>query len=585
MLARAYSTQKVSVKTPLHTLDEAWAALWPDCRKVLVFGLFTSLLALAPSWYMLEVYDRVINSRNPSTLWMLTLAVVFSYVILEGLEWVRRQLLQAAAIRFVQAMQQRVYEAAMTARLQQPDFSTEQVFSDFRTIRQVVASPAMLGVLDLPFALVFLAMVFAIHPLLGWLTLAGLSIQAGITCFNQWRAAPVLKTANGHAVEAQRLFSSISDRSDVVRALGMRASLEKRWSAVQRQFIGMQAQASDVAAMNAAASKFVQTLQGVLILGLGCHLVLAGEMPNGGAMMVVASIVAARALSPLIQLVTQWKTLAQGKEAYDRLAGLLHGHEMALSGMVLPPPSGAISVENLGYAMPVASPVGSAAPALFLRGIQFKLQPGDVLVVAGPSASGKTTLTRLLAGALSPTGGKVRFDGVDVASWDKSQLGPHVGYMPQQVALLDGTIADNIVRFGEIDQQALDEVLDLLGLREWIAPLPQGLETWIGQDGMRLSGGQRQLIGLARAAYGKPRIMILDEPNANLDPQGEKCFQQMVLRMKQAGTTFVIVSHLQNVVALADYLLVLMQGQVFKFGAPAEVMASFQPAHGKAGQA
>lgn len=567
----------------LLTLEQALSALLPVYRKVLLFGMFTSLLALAPSWYMLEVYDRVVASRNVSTLLMLTLMVVFSYCILEGVEWVRRQLLHGAAIALEQAIRPRVYEVAFAEKLKQPDFPVEQVFSDFRILKQALYSPAVLGLLDLPFAGIFLGFVFYIHPTMGVLTLSGLLVLSVVTFMNQFRSAGLLKTANVHAVEAQRYFQSVSSKAEVVCAMGMLAPVEQRWMLAQQQFLQMQAQASDSAAVNTAASRLIQTLLGSLILGLGCHLALAGEIASGGALMVVASILAARALSPLIQLVMQWKTLAQGREAFVRLSALMVRVGAPISGMSLPPPTGEISVENLGYGQ--SSQHAPLSSALFLRGVQFRLQPGEVLVVAGPSASGKTTLSRLIAGALLPVTGKVRFDGVDVTTWNKAELGPFIGYMPQHVGLLDGTVAENIVRFGEMDQQKLAEVVDLLGLDELVDSLPQGLDTLIGMDGVRLSGGQRQLVGLARAAYGVPRIMILDEPNANLDPQGEKCFQQMVIKRKRSGTTFVIVSHLQSTVALADQMMVLAQGQVCKFGKPADVLAAFHGAAGKAGQA
>lgn len=564
------------------TIKQASTTLWPVFRKVFVFGFFTNLLMLAPSWYMLEVYDRVINSRNLNTLVMLTLLVVFVYVIMELLEWVRRKMLHTAAVNFENFLQERLFSAAFAAKLKNAQFPAQQVFTDFSNLKNALHSPDLLGLIDLPFAAVFLLAVFLIHPALGILTSLGLLIQAVITASNQWRIDPQMKEANAHAIEAQSYFASVSQKADVVQAMGMLMPIEQRWLQAQQAFLLKQAQASELAGKNAATSKFLQTLQSSLILGLACYLVIGGELSNGGAMMIIASVLSARVLAPLVQLVSQWKMLAQAIDAYIRLESLLQTAATSVTGMNLPPPSGEISVDGVSYAWPG---VGKRVNEVFLRNIQFKLNPGEALVIAGPSASGKTTLSRLLAGLVEPTNGKVRYNGVDAYDWDKNSLGQHVGYMPHDVALMDGTVAENIARFGEKDQQKLATVIDLLGMQELLQKLPQGLKTQIGSDGVLLSGGQRQLIGLARALYGTPKIVILDEPNANLDAAGEKSLLQAISKLKQQGTTFVIISHLQNIIFVADYLLVMMQGQMLRYGKPAEVMASLQTAQPKVVQA
>lgn len=555
------------------TLKKALLALWPAYRNVFLFGFFTNVMLLAPSWYMLEVYSRVINSRNITTLVMLTLLVTFIYLIMEAVEWVRRKILHTAATEVEQVLQQKLFEAAFAAKLKNAQFSSQQVFADFATVKSSLYSSALLGLIDLPFAAIFLLVIFLIHPALGLLTTLGLVIQVTITLANQWRINPQMKEANQHAIEAQRYFTSVSHKADVVQAMGMLAPIEKKWLVAQQAFLLKQAQASELAGKSAASSKFLQTLQSSLILGLACYLVISGKLPNGGAMMIIASILAARVLAPLVQLVSQWKTLAQAKEAYLRLEPLLQTFSASKSGMDLPPPTGEISVENLSYALPN---LGKTPNEVFLKNIGFKLNKGDVLVIAGPSASGKTTLSKLLAGLAAPTSGKVRYNGVDAYAWDKNALGQHIGYMSQEVELMDGTVAENIVRFGEQDETKLAEAIDLLGLQELINKLPHGLASQIGSDGAFLSGGQRQLIGLARAVYGAPKIIILDEPNANLDQAGEKHLQQMITKLKQQGTTFVVISHLQHIVGIADYLLVMMQGQVLRFGKPTEVMNSLQ---------
>lgn len=557
------------------TLKQVLPLLWPIWRKVFVFGFFTSLMVLAPSWYMLEVYDRVINSRNITTLVMLTVLVIFVYVVMEALEWQRRKMLHAASKTFEQSLQARLFESSFAAKLTNPAFPIQQVFSDFSSLKNTLNSSAFLGLIDAPFCLIFLAAVFLIHPVLGLLTLFGFAIQLTITLNNQLRVEPQMKLANEHAIESQRYFGSVTRHTDVVTAMNMLAPIQQKWLYSQHGFLWHQAQASELAGKNAAISKFLQTLQGSVILGVACYLVIAGELLNGGAMMVVASILAARVLAPLVQLVSQWKMLVQAKESYTRLESLFNRAQAPAIGMALPAPSGEVTVENVSYA------IGQSTQEAFIRNVQFKLAPGNVLVIAGASASGKTTLGKLLVGLLAPNSGRVRFDGVDVYAWNKQALGPHVGYLSQEVDLFDGTIAENICRFGVQNPQAINDVVTLLGLNELLSRLPAGIETVIGNDAAYFSGGERQLIGLARALYGTPKIVVLDEPNANLDTAGEKAMYQAIASMKQQGTTFVVISHLQYILSIADWMLVMMQGQMIRFGKPKEVLASFQAHAGK----
>lgn len=557
------------------TIKQTLPLLWPIWRKVFVFGFFTSLMVLAPSWYMLEVYDRVINSRNITTLAMLTVLVIFIYVVMEALEWQRRKMLQVASKTFEQSLQSRLFESSFAAKLVNPAFPIQQAFSDFSTLKNTLNSSAFLGLIDAPFCLIFLVTVFLIHPVLGVMTLLGLAIQLFVTLNNQMQVEPQMKLANEYAMESQRYFGSVTQHSDVVTAMDMLAPIQQKWLQSQHGFLWNQAQASELAGKNAAISKFLQTLQSSLILGVACYLVISGELVNGGAMMIVASILAARVLAPLVQLVGNWKVLLQAKESYIRLESLFGRADPPTIGMALPAPSGEITVQSVSYAL------SGLSQAPLIHNVQFKLSAGNVLVIAGASASGKTTLGKLVMGLLSPTSGRVRLDGVDVYAWNKQALGPYIGYLSQEVDLFDGTIAENICRFGEHNQQALRDVVNLLGLDELLSRLPNGLEATIGRDAAYLSGGERQLIGLARALYGAPKVVVLDEPNANLDAAGEKALYQAIASMKQQGTTFVVISHLQHILSVADWMLVMMQGQMIRFGKPKEVLASFQTPSGK----
>lgn len=541
-------------------------------RRVIFFGFFTNLLVLAPSWYMLEVYDRVIFSRNLGTLLMLTMMVVFIYLIMESLEWVRRGMMLQAAGQLDQSLNHHIFNAAFAAKLANAAFPAQRVFADYRSLREILYSPALLGLLDIPFIVIFVVAIFFIHSSLGYLTLLGLAIQTVVALLNQVRVQPVLQEANQYALAAQSYFSNIQQHADVVRAMDMQAPLEARWQDKQQAFLSKQAMASEIAGRHAAYSKFLQITLTSLVLGLGCYLVVSQALVNGAAMMIVASILAARVLAPFSQLIAQWRSLANAWQAYGRLDELLEQHPAKRPGMALPAPTGQISVENLSYALP------DNAREPLLRNIQFRMHPSEVLLISGPSASGKTTLSKLLVGLLQPSTGKVRLDGVDAFQWDKSELGQYLGYLPQEIALLDGSVAENIARFGTPDQEKLASVVELLQLQAWIDSLPDGLDTRIGHEGHLLSGGRRQLVGLARALYGKPAIVVLDEPNANLDEASEQCLQHAVRTLKAQGTTFVIISHLQGIRHVADIMMVMMKGQMLRYGKPDEVLASLQQA-------
>ena len=559
--------------TPSPILKEALQQLLPALKAAFMFGFFSNAMLLAPSWYMLEVYDRVINSRNTNTLLMLTLFVVFIYLLMELLDWARKKIVVAAASRFEAQLNQTIFNAAFIAKLKTFHFPTQQVFADFKTLNDSLSSLALLGLMDVPFALIFVAALFFIHPMIGFFILAALAAQVLIILFNQSKIYGQMQQANQHALSAQQYFATVSTKAEVIKAMGMLPTIMQRWLSRQHAFLYHQSQASEVAGKSAAMSKFLQTMLTSLVLGIACYLVITDQLVNGGAMMIIASILAARVFTPFVQLVSQWRTLADAQEAYSRLNSLLANHRDTQSEMTLPAPTGEMSVEGLNYAL---ASEDRQKGELFLKNIHFKLNAGEVLVVAGPSASGKTTLSKLLVGLQPPTSGKVRFDGVDAYQWDKAELGAHIGYLPQSIELISGTLAENIARFNVVDAQKLAEVIELLNLQELIADLPEGIDTQIGPEGAFLSGGRRQLIGLARAIYGKPKIIVLDEPNANLDEASDKTLQKMISTLKAQGCTFVVISHLHNVVSIADYLLIMMSGQMYRFGKPAEVMASLQ---------
>jgi len=545
-------------------------------HRALLFSGVSSLLVLAPTLFMLEVYDRVVNSRNPTTLAMLLLAVIGAYVVMELLELVRAEVMGQAAMQVDAGLRTRLFDAAFEANLKRGGRQgSTQVFSDLKTLREFLPSPAVMAMLDAPASLVFLVIVFVISPWLGLMAFVGALVQVVIAVRTEQHIMPGLTQANRAAIEAQGYASGALRQTGVIEAMGMMGGIQQRWMGMQRRFLRLQAEASDHSGLNAASGRFVQTLQGSLILGAACWLSLKGGLLGGGGMMIVASTLGSRVLTPLAQLVAQWRTLANARDAYGRLDVVLGSAPAAVPGMPLAAPQGRLVVDAVMAAAP-------GNPTLILRGVSFAALPGELLVVVGPSASGKTTLARLLVGVWPASAGKVRLDGVDVHAWNKDELGPHVGYLPQGVELFDGTLAENIARFGRVDAAKVRAAAEMVGLGAMIEALPQGYATRIGEEGAFLSGGQRQRVGLARALYGMPRFVVLDEPNSSLDEAGDQALTDTLRRLKAAGSTAIVMSHRTSILPVADKMLVLRDGQVALFGPRDEVMAALQRAvHGQ----
>ena len=538
-------------------------------------SLLNGLLLLAPQWFMFEVYGRVLNSRNVNTLVMLLLMVVGVYVVLELLDLVRSRVLHRAGERFDRGMRQRLFDLAFEANLRRQPGGTTQTFNDLRTVKEFISSPAIGAVMDIPAALICLVLLAIISPWLGVIALVGLALQVVLAFMTERRTMPTLSQAMGASIQAQNYASNSLRNSQVLESMGMLKNIQARWTAMQRQFLLRQGEASDYGGINAAAAKLIQGMQGSLLLGFSAWLLLHNELLGGGGMVIVASILGGRVLQPVSQLVAQWRAVAGARDAAKRLEILLERIPPGQPGMPLPRPQGTLSVEAV-----VAAPPGTPVPVL--TGINFALRPAEALMVIGPSAAGKTTLARLLVGVWPAASGKVRLDGVDVFAWNKAELGPHVGYLPQTIELFEGTVAENIARFGPVDSELVRQAAQRTGILDFIEALPAGFDTRIGEDGAFLSGGQRQRVGLARAIYGNPRFVVLDEPNANLDEEGEQALIRLVADLKASGCTSVLITHRASLLGVADKILVLNAGQVAKFGPRDEVLAAFQKARDEA---
>ena len=552
------------VKSPLR---DALGALSPSLKQAFFFSLFVNVLVLAPSAYMLEVYDRVVNSRSHKTLLMLTLLVTGAYALLEALEWVRRQVMHDAGMELDKQLGTRVFSAVFSARLLNLPVVGAQALRDLKVIREFLPSQALLAFVDAPLALLVLILIFSMNATLGWFAVAGAVVQFAIGVVNERRIREPLLAANRSAVGAHSYAEGVIRNAQVIESMGMIEDIHKRWMSRQHEFLIQQAVASDHAGTNSALSKLVQSLLSSLLLGMGCWLTLKGELHGSG--MIVASILGGRVLAPLVQIIGSWRQVESTMEAYKRLDGLLKEFAVTEKGMSLPAPKGFLSVEGV-----LAGAPRSSVP--ILRGISFKVAPGGSLAIVGPSASGKTTLARLLVGIWPAMQGKVRLDGNDIYQWDKEELGPYIGYLPQNVELFEGTIAENIARFGDPDAFKVKDACHIVGLDGFIEQLPKSYETQIGDDGSFLSGGERQRIALARAVYGMPKFVVLDEPNASLDEAGDAALLNAVKFLRTRGTTVIVITHRLNILGAIEHMLVLVDGQVQRYGTCQEILAALQ---------
>ena len=552
--------------------NEILAAL-AACRRGFVsvgaFSAVINLLMLAPALYMLQVYDRVLASGNHMTLAMLTLMVLGLYAFMGLLEWVRSLVVIRLGAQIDQQLGARIYDATFDASLRVGRGSSAQPLNDLTSLRQFATGNALFALFDAPWFPLYLAVLFLFHPWLGWLALGGAALLLALTWANQWLTRAALAEAGQLAIQATQAASAHLRNAEATESMGMLARLRQRWQTEHGRFLHLQNRASEQGAAFSAASKGVRLALQSLMLGLGALLAVDGQITAG--MMIAGSILAGRVLAPLDQLINAWKQWSGAQQAYQRLCDLLRAQPPRASGMSLPAPRGVLRVEQLSACAP-----GSRTPVL--AGVSFALEAGQRLVVLGPSGCGKSSLARLLVAAQMPLAGKVRLDGADLQQWDKEALGPHLGYLPQDVQLFAGSIAENIARFAEVEADKVVAAAQMAGVHELILRLPQGYDTRLGEGGAGLSGGQKQRIGLARAVYGLPSLIVLDEPDANLDESGEQALLAALDRLREQGRTLVLVSHRPALLKGADQLLLLRGGQMQAFGPSSRVLQELQQA-------
>ena len=532
-----------------------------------VFSAIINLMMLAPSLYMLQVYDRVLSSRNETTLLMLTLMMLGAYLFISALEFVRSFVLIRLGAQLDMKLNKRVYTAAFEQNLKRAGGNAGQALNDLANIRQFLTGNGLFAFFDAPWFPIYLVVIFLFNPYLGLFALVGTVLLVALAYINESVSKNPLSQASNMAVAANNLATNNLRNAEVIEAMGMLPNLMKRWFKLHSRFIQLQADASEKAGIIGAVTKFARISMQSLILGFGALLVLEGKITPG--MMIVASILMGRVLSPVEQLINVWKNWSSTRSAYQRLVDLLATNLPRIAGMALPKPLGKVALESVT----AAPPGGSEA---VIKNLSFALIPGDVLGVIGPSGAGKSTLARLLVGVWPVAVGKVRLDGADVYQWNKDELGPSIGYLPQDIELFGGSISENIARFGEVDAEKVVQAAKHAGVHDMILQMPAGYNTQLGDGGAGLSGGQKQRIGLARALYGDPSLIVLDEPNSNLDDVGEKALLAAVTDLRQRGKTIVMITHRPNAIGVTNKLLLLSHGGAQLFGPTVEVLGELE---------
>ena len=527
------------------------------------FSMFVNVLQLTFSIYMLQVYDKVLTSFNLSTLVVITVAAVIALAVLALLSWIRSRLLVRAGIEFDHMLSHDVLERNLqhAGKPADPGQLNEGSLRDVQILRNFLGGNAVFAFFDLPWMPLYFLLIFVLHPILGMVAVAGGLMVLLLGVLTERLTRTRLETAtklNGHSF---RITGAALRNAGIVRSLGMVGNVAARWGKVNTTIINLQTRASRSAGLLQAISRSLRMGLQVLIYAVGAYLTIQHESTAG--IMIAASIIMGRALAPIDQAMATYKQSLEAKGSYGRLKALLDTPK-PLPAMDLPAPQGELMAENLYFA---------AGGRAIIKGISFVMPAGQSLAIIGPSAAGKSTLCKLLLNIWQPTSGKVRIDRADMASWDSEKLGPFLGYLPQDVELFSGSVAENIARLGEVDSQKVILAARMAGVHEMVLGLPKGYDTQIGEGGAALSGGQRQRIGLARALYGNPRLVVLDEPNSNLDEEGEASLAQAVLNMKKQRASLVLVTHKPNLLSIVDNIMVLQNGQIALCGARQDVLS------------
>ncbi len=537
-----------------------------QCRRALaftvLFSFISNLLLLTTSLYTIQLYDRVLATRSTDTLIYLTLIAVAAVLVMSLVEIARSHLLIRVSTFLDEALAPVAFERSIENSLRGRSYRGE-VLRDVSEIRMFLTGAGILALADLPWAPLFLVIIFFLNPVLGIVAAAAMAVLFVLAFINDRLSSRHLKRSNLMGFRVMQELETHNRNAEIIDALGMLPAVAQRWLRQNREALQLQVQASKSAGTIVGLSKFCRFAVQILILAVGGWLVIQQEL-TGGAMM-AASIMLSRALSPIDYVISVWRQFVGARAAHRRLDECLSEAPLRPKGLQLPPPKGVLKLEQVAFA-------STLNERRILTDISFELAAGETLAIVGPSAAGKSTLARLIVGIAPPSSGNVRMDGADIFPWNRDEVGPHIGYLPQEVPLFNATIAENIARLRELDSTAVVEAAQKANVHDMILRLPRGYDTPIGDGGLRLSGGQRQRVGLARALYGNPALVVLDEPNANLDTEGDAALVKALDELKAQNTTVVFITHRPGLIACADKLLLLRGGTAELFGPRQEIM-------------
>ncbi len=525
--------------------------------QVGVFSMFINLILLVPPLYMLQVYDRVLASRSHETLFLLTMVLVWMFVTLGLLEYVRSRMLVRLGSRLDHQLHGRIYRVVMKRALHNPAEASDRPLSDLAKVRQFVAGNATFAFFDSPWIPIYIGVLFLFDPWFGWFALFAAAALSVLALVNELSTRHPQQCASEAQLHAGNIINAQMRNAEALHAMGMQKALQGRWLDRHLESLSALSSAADRAGAWMNLSKTLRHLFQSLMLGLGAWLAIDGQITAG--MVIAGSILMGRALAPIDQLIGAWKGFIGARHAYYHLEELLEQTPESPQRLSLPAPKGEIRVENA-----VLIPPGGESTVL--KGVSLHLRPGEMLAIVGNSAAGKTSLIRAMLGLWPLSAGSVQLDGADIGQWNPDELGSCIGYLPQDVELFDGTVAQNIARFTDAKDSKIVRAAHIAGVDKLIRALPEGYNTRIGVGGVALSGGQRQRIALARALFGKPPIIILDEPNSNLDAQGELALARACGYLKKHGTTLILASHRRSILRMADKILSMQQGRLHLFG-------------------
>lgn len=526
---------------------------------------FIEVLSISPILYMLNMFDRVLASRSEVTLVSLTVLIVALYIFWSALEWIRTRLMVRISMRIDWDLAATTFDAAFRRFVGRKKVDVHQVLGDLLLVRQFLTGPGFLAVISAPFAPMFIVVGFLFHPYLAIFILLATAVLLLSTYLTNRVTAPVLRSANDAKSASDRIAAQSLQHAESAMALGMQANIRNRWYKRHQGYLALQGNASEAAGVMGGFTGFLQKALPSLQMALCVYLAIFGHITGG---MVIAGIfLMSKAIAPIKTLISSWREITSARQSFERLEQMLIDDEVFQDRLSLPPPNGRLLVEHV-----VAVPAGAKKPAI--NDVNFAMNSGEVTAVVGASAAGKTSLVRLLVGIWYPVSGSVRLDGVNIADWARDDLGQYIGYVPQDIGFFEGSVSENIARLGEVNADKVVIAAKLAGIHDSVLTFPQGYETKLGDDGHAITGGQRQRLAIARALYGTPKYLVMDEPNSALDEASERALMVLIKALKASGTTIVFTTHRPNLVSVADNLLVLSDGKQVAYGPVTDILAS-----------